>query len=142
MKRPGCFIKKDDGFTLMETLVTLTVTLIISGSIIFAFAAAMKSASKANGSVSTATTMLKVDRFIREQTAEMHIPYWTYSERPVEELKNRLWRSNMGEYIREIQTVTDGAGRNRGIRVQFEVAGKQARTEALFSSIPVVGRKR
>ena len=126
-----------EGFTLMESLVSIAIILILSGCIIIAFSTGMKANIKSVGAIRTANTILETDRFIREQVDSLHIPYWLKPEESIEKLKNQLWRSKVGKYIHEIAILYDTNGNPRGITVDYLVGTKNMKTSALFPFHPV-----
>ncbi|QQO10745.1 PulJ/GspJ family protein [Breznakiella homolactica] len=133
---------RDGGFTLMETLISIAVMLIISGCVIFAFTAAMKASAKSAAAANAAREIIRVDRFIRNQAEELHIPYWAYSSPYIAEFKNSLWRSEAGKYITVVESMYTSAGLPCGVKVTYEIGGRTMQTSALFPAVPVVERVR
>jgi prepilin-type N-terminal cleavage/methylation domain-containing protein len=126
------------GFTLMENLVSMAAILIISGSVITGFSAALRALRQAACTAKTAAEVLETDRFIRRRADTFRIPYWESAERAAADFKDELRRSVKGVYMKEIETIRDGSGRIRGVGVHFEVAGRLFFTGAVFASIPVL----
>jgi prepilin-type N-terminal cleavage/methylation domain-containing protein len=131
----------NDGFTLMETLVSTAVILVISGCVITGFSAGTKAVSRAARAVTNSTRILQIDRFIREQADSFHIPYWLNSAEPFNAFTDTLRRSGIGNTIREITPIHDSDGLIRGVTVAFVVDTKLLQTKAFFPSVPVVKRK-
>ncbi|MCL2128897.1 MAG: prepilin-type N-terminal cleavage/methylation domain-containing protein [Treponema sp.] len=127
------------GFSLMETLVTIAIILVVSFSVLIAFRSGTLGTLNALNEINTARTIIRTDRFIREQAESIHIPYWLNSFDSIENLKNELWRSRAGTLIKEISLITDSSGFIRGVNVSFVVDNKTYSTRTLFSSIPVSG---
>jgi type II secretory pathway pseudopilin PulG len=126
-------------FTLMETLLTVAIVLAVSGVLVMASGVSMRGASQSVKAVSTAATLIRVDRHIRASTNAVHIPYWADSTPYLTNLSGELYRSKIGPYIKSIGTIT--AYRNatpRGIEVVYAVNNREARTVALFPSVPVM----
>ncbi|MDR2021063.1 MAG: type II secretion system GspH family protein [Treponema sp.] len=126
------------GFTLMENLVSMAAILIISGSVITGFSAALRALRQTACAAKTAAEALETDRFIRRRADTFRIPYWEPAERAAADFKNELRRSGKGTYMKEIESLRDGLGRIRGVKVHFETAGQSFFTEAAFASIPVL----
>jgi hypothetical protein len=126
----------------MENLVSIAAILIISGSVITGFSAALRTLRQAARTVKTAAEAVETDRFIRRRAGTFRIPYWESAERAAAGFKDELRRSAKGAYIKEIETLRDGPGRIRGVRVRFEIAGRIFLTGAAFASIPVIEEPR
>jgi type II secretory pathway pseudopilin PulG len=129
----------DAGFTLMEMVVTISIIMVISGSVMLAFTTGFKTLAKTARVTKTAFIVVAVDQFIREETEGLHIPYFTASAVPLNTLKDSLWRSRHGNFMTAIDTIKDRHGRERGIRVHFAIDGSEYVSEALIPSIPVTG---
>jgi hypothetical protein len=82
--------------------------------------------------------MIQTDHFIREEAEKVHIPYWTDSETHAVNLREQLWRSKYGTYIKRIGFIRDRSGFIRGIEVSSEIGEEKIKTAVLFPSIPVV----
>jgi prepilin-type N-terminal cleavage/methylation domain-containing protein len=121
-----------DGFTLMESLVSIAVILIMSGCIFITFTAGTKANSKSVLAAGTANKILETDRFIREKADFLHVPYWLKPDESVEEFKRELQRSRAGKYIRGITTVYDSSGKIKGVDVNYVIEGRAIKTTALF----------
>jgi len=121
-----------DGFTLMETLVSIAIILILSGCIIAAFSAGMKANIKSLSSVRSARLLLDTDRFIRTQADSLHVPYWLNPDESIESFRNQLQRSRVGKYIHKITVIYDGYGSPRGIEAEYNIGMTTAKTSALF----------
>jgi hypothetical protein len=132
---------RDEGATFMETLICIAIVLVVSGSVITAFASGMRALWKAADVSREAYSALEIDRSIRLQAGEFSIPYWEEAESKAAFFRDSLWRSRFGGYIRSIDMMRDREGLVRGLRVEFRLNEKDYRTEALFASAPLVGRK-
>jgi prepilin-type N-terminal cleavage/methylation domain-containing protein len=132
----------NDGFTLMEALVSIAVILVISGCVFTAFSASVRMISKARRTTNTALKILQIDRFIREETESLHVPYWADTSARADLFEDYLSRSAYGRYIRQFDLIRSRAGTVRGIRVFYTVDGASSRTDALFPSIPVLEKTR
>jgi hypothetical protein len=129
----------DAGFTLMEMVVTISIIMVISGSVMLAFTIGFKALAKTAQITKTAFIVVTVDQFIREETEGLHIPYFTTTAVPFNALKDSLWRSRYGNLMTAIDTIRDRHGRERGIRVRFTIDGLEYVSETLIPSIPVTG---
>jgi type II secretory pathway pseudopilin PulG len=127
-----------DGFTLMETLVSIAILMVISSLFVVAFSTAFKAVAKSNDGITEALTITQVDRFIRQQTDSAHIPYWVDSKPYVEELLNELYRSKIGMYIKSIEIINDSRKKPRGILVVYIVKKRRIQTRALFPAVSVM----
>ena len=130
--------RSDDGFTLMETLISIAVLMVVSSLFVVAFSTAFKAIAMSKEQTGMAVTINQVDRFIRRQADSLHIPYWADSKLYAEELRNELFRSQFGQYINTVQIITDSRRKPRGVLVTYTVQNRQMRTRALFPSISVM----
>jgi type II secretory pathway pseudopilin PulG len=128
----------NDGFTLTETLVSITITLIISGCIFVIFSTSSRTISKAYNAAISALNLLRTDRFIRNETDKFHIAYWENASSKAELFKNYLLRSSYGRHIRKFELITSRTGIVRGIRVFYSFGDTAIYTDALFPSTPVM----
>jgi prepilin-type N-terminal cleavage/methylation domain-containing protein len=136
------FINKDDGFTLMEVVVSISVILVISGCIFTAFSVSLKTISRAGQTADTALELLRIDIFIRRETEKFHIPYWADPLEETGKFIDSLLRSSYGRYIGATELLKSNSGITRGIRVFYTVRNTTAHTDALFPSTPVLERLR
>lgn len=135
MKHTNC-----EGFTLMEAIVSIAIIITISGCIIVAFTSGNKANYKSLNVVRTANLILETDRYIREKTDSLHVPYWLKPDESIEEFKNELSRSKIGKQIKTITTMYDN-GIPRGITVEYIAGTKLITTSVLFPFIPVKDTK-
>jgi type II secretory pathway pseudopilin PulG len=131
MKNTNC-----EGFTLMEAIVSIAIIITISGCIIIALTSGTKANYKSLNAVRTANLILETDRYIREQTDSLHIPYWLKPDESIEAFKNELLRSKIGKQIKTIIIMYDNSI-PRGITVEYTAGAKLITTSALFPFIPV-----
>jgi prepilin-type N-terminal cleavage/methylation domain-containing protein len=135
-------IKKTDGFTLAETLVSIAIVLIISSCIILAFSSGSKTLVKAIGAVTTSSKLLQIDRHIRESADDLHIPYWLNPDISARAFVDELRRSKIGKYIQEVVLINNSSGFVRGVTVEYVVNNKRLKTSALFPTAPVLEKVR
>jgi hypothetical protein len=121
----------------METLVSIALILTLSYCIIVAFSVATRANLKSMVAIRTAHKILETDRFIREMTDSLHVPYWLKPEESIAEFKNELWRSRAGKYIQEITTLYDSSGLPRGVTVGYTIGVRHITTSALFPFLQV-----
>ncbi|MDL2228714.1 hypothetical protein LJC14_00515 [Treponema sp. OttesenSCG-928-L16] len=133
---------RESGFTLAEALVSVALTLLLGAAMLSALRTGMKGSRAAYEVAEQAVLALRIDTFIRDEAAGIHIPYWENPNTRSSAGRDALWRSGYGKYIERIETLTDRKGFTRGLRVTFTVAGGRYRTDALFASVPLVGGRR
>jgi hypothetical protein len=126
----------------METLLTVAIVLIVSSLVVVAFGTAMQGASQSYKAVATATTMIRIDRHIRSETNNTHIPYWTNAQPYIDNLTAKLYQSNIGPYIKSIRPISVYPKAPRGIEVIYVVNNRELRTVALFPTIAVLDEAR
>lgn len=131
-----------DAFTLMETLVSIALILVMGYCVWIALSASTRANLKSLGAIRTTNTILQTDRFIREAADSLHVPYWLNPDESIAELKNALWRSKSGKYIKAINTLYDTQGLPRGITVDYTIGTKDIKTTALFPFLQVREVKR
>jgi hypothetical protein len=125
----------------METIVSIAVIITISGCIITAFTSGNRASYKSLNAIRTANLILETDRYIRERTDSLHIPYWLKPDESVEEFKNELLRSKIGKQIKTIITIYDN-GAPRGVTVEYTAGTRQITSSALFPFIPIKDNQR
>jgi type II secretory pathway pseudopilin PulG len=128
----------NDGFTLMETLVSIAIIMAVSSLFAIAFITAFKATSQSNNEIKTAITITQIDHFIRERTNSLHIPYWADSKPYADELRNELFRSKFASHINTIQIINDSRRKPRGLLVIYTVNNRQIQTKALFPSVSIM----
>lgn len=121
-----------DGFTLMETLATISLILIVSFCIITALVSSSRANERSNNTVRTANAILETDRFIRERVDSLHVAFWQKADDSIEEFKNELLRTRIGKNIKSITTLYDSSGSSRGLTVEYTAGNRQMKTLALF----------
>jgi len=131
-------IKSDEGFTMMEILLTVAIVLIIGSAIVVASNTAMQGAKKAGNITETAKKMVSIDRYIRDRANEVHIPYWDNPTSYIDTFNSHLFSSQISPYINTIRVVYDRKRSPRGIEVFYTVNGREMRTLATFASIVLV----
>jgi len=125
----------------MEVIVSIAIILTISGCIILAFTSGTKSNYKSLNAIRTANLILETDRYIREKTDSLHVPYWLKPDESIEEFKNELQRSKIGKQIKTIITIYDN-GVPRGVTVEYTAGAKTITNSALFPFIPIKDTQR
>jgi len=130
--------RNDAGFTLMEILLSVAVILILGSLLVVSTNAAFHGASQSSKAANTAVTLARIDRHIRLRTGAVHIPYWADSTLYIDALSAELYRSNIGHYIKSVETIFDRRRAPRGIQVFYTVNNHEMRTLALFPSVVIV----
>jgi prepilin-type N-terminal cleavage/methylation domain-containing protein len=130
--------KNEDGFTLIETLLSVAIILIISSLFVIGSGTALQGASQSIKTVKTAATLTSIDRFIRTKTNAVHIPYWADTTPYIAALTAELYQSKIGTYIKSVGTISGYRKVPLGIEVVYTVNKREMRTVALFSSIAVM----
>jgi prepilin-type N-terminal cleavage/methylation domain-containing protein len=130
----------DNGFTMMETLVAIAITLVCTGVLTVSFSTGIKGASRGIRSARTAAMIAQTDRFIRRETDDMHIPYWAKPDFYLENHTKNLMRSIIGGYITSVTPAYDTRRRIRGITVNYRIYNQDMQTTALFPATPVLER--
>jgi hypothetical protein len=135
---PKMKLPLEDGFTLMETLVTIGITLILGGILVSVFSLGLRGAEKALTNTRTASEIARTDGIIRERVENFHVPYWANPAPHIEGLTQSMMRSKTGERITAISPIYDGKKRVRGLAVNYRIGGKDTQTRALFPGSPVL----
>jgi type II secretory pathway pseudopilin PulG len=130
--------KNEDGFTLVETLLSIALILIAGGVMVMGSGAALRGVSQSIKAVSAAATINRIDRHIRARTDAVHIPYWSGTKPYIDVLTTELYRSEFGAYIKSVKTIGNYPKAPRGIEVVYTVNNKEIKTVALFSSVAVM----
>ena len=137
MKEKNC-----EGYTLMETLVTVSLILISSFCIITAFVNSSRANARSTEALKICNTILELDSFIREKADSLHVSYWLNPDDFIEEFKNELWRTKARKYIKTITVIYDGSLSPSGVTVEYRAGNKLIKTSALFPFTQVQERGR
>jgi hypothetical protein len=133
----------DDGFTLIESLSSIAITLALSAAVCMLFATLLSDSHEGPRCIMAAVQIARTDTFIRKKAAETFIPYWERgSDVPAVFTAQLLSEKKAGPAdIINVENLYDSKNRIRGITVDYRIAGRQdiIRTSALFGSIPAVG---
>jgi len=131
-------MNKDAGFTLMEVLVTIAIVLVIGSVLVVAANTALNNASFSFKTVNNAAMISRIDRYIREKTNAVYIPYWANPASYIDDLISDLYQSNTGIYIKSVRTIFDSYKIPRGIEVIYIVENYEMRTIAFFSTTGIM----
>lgn len=134
--------KAEDGFTLLETLLSIAIVLIVSSLLVVASNTALRGASQSVRVISTAAMLTRIDRHIRLRTDAVHIPYWADAAPYIDALTGELFQSRFGSHIKSIKTVFDTQKVPRGIEVIYVYNNLEMRTVALLPSIAIMSTVR
>lgn len=130
---------KEAGFTLMETLVTVAVVLLLGSLLVTASKTAMQGSVLSNRTVRTAETIKRLDRFVRESAAEVHIPYWENPAPVIDAYISGVYRSPLGSCFKTVRVIADNNNIPRGIEAVYAVNKIEMKTVAVFSSVAIMG---
>jgi hypothetical protein len=130
----------EDGFTMMETLVTISITLVLGGLLAVLFILGTRGTSHAMNTARTAVEIEKTDRTIREWADDIHVPYWAKPDVYAESLTQSIMRSKIGAIVTSITPVYDNKRRIRGLTVSYRVNNKEYQTRAIFPGTPLLDR--
>jgi type II secretory pathway pseudopilin PulG len=136
----------NEGFTLIEGIVAITLTLICVGFISSLLFSGFRAAALSTANEKERYRILVIDSAIRNAAAAVCIPYWQNSVDGVltfiSILDDKLAHSPDSESVVSVEPLSDSNGFQRGVDVVFRIGGKEYRSKALFSSIPVVEGKK
>ena len=128
----------DDGYTLMEALLTVAIVLILSCVFVITVAGSMNTLSQSFAAINTAVTMIRLDRVIRSSVSSFYLPYWENPQSSIASFTAELYRLNIGSYIIAVYPIRDSRRLYRGLEVVYSVNRREAKTVALFSFVPVL----
>lgn len=128
------------GFTLIETLIVLFISVIMCGLLSYLIIMISSSSTKVVTKVNITTEKLIKDSYIRNWAKEINIPYWsngnTIIDNAVEDLKLHPYYSDK---IYSIEKIKDKREFVRGISVSYELSdGSIQKTDVLFPSYSVL----
>jgi hypothetical protein len=132
----------EDGFTLIEGILAITLTLIYAGVISSLMFSSLRAITNALKSEKEQYRSLVIDAAVRSAAASVSVPYWENSRLGLSLARNALSRTAMTPKDREsivaITPLLDAQGRQRGINVVFRIGAKEYESNALFASTPVL----
>lgn len=133
----------DDGFTFMEALASIGITLVLSAALCFLFVTLLSNGQKGNNRVLQAVRLAQTDTFIRGKAAQTVIPYWERGTDASAVFTAELFSENglKNATVVSVENLYDAKKRIRGVAVNYKITGcpDVFHTNALFGSIPVVG---
>ncbi|MBQ3023939.1 MAG: prepilin-type N-terminal cleavage/methylation domain-containing protein [Spirochaetaceae bacterium] len=137
MKR---FINNQKGYTLIEVLVALSISLIICGLLTNVFISVLKNTLKINDKVVYSYEQILKDDYIRNFISKIEVPYWSTSDTNIDEQISKLKKhSYFNNKIKNIEYLFDSYGYKKGISITYELNnGQEQTTSVLFSSFSVL----
>jgi prepilin-type N-terminal cleavage/methylation domain-containing protein len=124
-------VKKEEGFTLVETLVSIALILIVSGalgSVTFAALRGMEHALKAGRA---AYRLLRMDDQIRAAASQVVVPYWMPAERGTDMVRQLLeTKPETRRMLRGIEMRERGRA---GVTVRYELDGQEYESDVGFA---------
>ena len=135
----------NDGFTLIESLCSIAMTLVLSAAVCALFGTLLSDNHEGPLCIMSAVRIARTDTLIRKKAAETIIPYWERGNDTSAVFTDQLLsekKTGLAEII-NVENLYDDKKRIRGITVDYKIIGSQdiIRTSALFGSIPVVKTK-
>ena len=126
------------GFTMMESMVAIAITLVVAGVLGAIVSTAFKGANSAASSAEGARKLLYIDRLIRNKAEDLYVPYWASMERAGNDFTGELWASGIAKYIESIKLIYNSEKIIRGVEVRYSINNKTFTTFALFSNRPLL----
>ena len=134
-------MKKNEGFTLLETLAAIAFTMAIAAPVCSVFVSYKKGVDSAVKAAGSAFIIVKTDRLLRDKAAKICIPYWKNAEIENESIKKEfLFNLPLDKNVSIVATenLYDKKKNVRGIQVHWQIGKTMLTTKCLYSSIPVL----
>lgn len=134
---------KQQGYTLIEILVSLSISLILCGLLINIFFSVIKNTTKANQYLTISYERILKDDFIRTWSTNIKIPYWSLTDKIIDDKINELKKhSYFKNKILQIEYLYDKYKYKKGIKITYLLSDESIQTTAsLFSSFSVVANE-
>lgn len=130
----------ESGFSMIETLISMFISLLISAAICLVFVSLYRNIGKVNNEISISREKLVKDKYIREWADTIEIPYWdtsnAYLNSKIDELKKHDF---FNKSIKNIEYLKDDLKCKRGIIVTYTLTnGEEQISIAQFKSYSLV----
>lgn len=130
----------ESGFSMIETLISMFISLLISAAICLVFVSLYRNIGKVNNEISISREKLVKDKYIREWADTIEIPYWdtsdAYLNSKIDELKKHDFFNTS---IKNIEYLKDDLKCKRGIIVTYTLTnGEEQISIAQFKSYSLV----
>lgn len=130
----------ESGFSMIETLISMFISLLISAAICLVFVSLYRNIGKVNNEISIFREKLVKDKYIREWADTIEIPYWdtsnAYLNSKIDELKKHDF---FNKSIKNIEYLKDDLKCKRGIIVTYTLTnGEEQISIAQFKSYSLV----
>lgn len=130
----------ESGFSMIETLISMFISLLISAAICLVFVSLYRNIGKVNNEISISREKLVKDKYIREWADTIEIPYWdtsnAYLNSKIDELKKHDF---FNKSIKSIEYLKDDLKCKRGIIVTYTLTnGEEQISIAQFKSYSLV----
>ncbi len=130
----------ESGFSMIETLISMFISLLISAAICLVFVSLYRNIGKVNNEISISREKLVKDKYIREWADTIELPYWdtsnAYLNSKIDELKKHDF---FNKSIKNIEYLKDDLKCKRGIIVTYTLTnGEEQISIAQFKSYSLV----
>lgn len=130
----------ESGFSMIETLISMFISLLISAAICLVFVSLYRNIGKVNNEISISREKLVKDKYIRDWADTIEIPYWdtsnAYLNSKIDELKKHDF---FNKSIKNIEYLKDDLKCKRGIIVTYTLTnGEEQISIAQFKSYSLV----
>ena len=129
---------RESGFTMIECLVAIVITMVMAGTIVIIVSSSFSGASSISISMANTRELLYIDRQIKEKAADLYVPHWASMEIAANNFVDQLWASDIGKHIESVKLIYNSEGLIRGIEVRYSIENNTFTTVALFSSKSLV----
>jgi type II secretory pathway pseudopilin PulG len=129
---------KTDGFTMIETLVSIVFILMITTAVSTALISVLKNNDDASLTLNETRLLLFADQALREKIEAVIFPYWENSVASAQVLRQQIINDNQipGITINDAEIIIIN-GSAHGLEVSYSILhdSKIYKTSALFSSL-------
>ena len=121
--------KKQDGFSLIETIITMFISLLITTALCFIFISFYRNITMVNSILDVSKEKIIKDKFIRDYINQIEIPYWNASTENIREKISSLTQHPYFEdSILNIEYILDEMNCKRGITISYMLKNGDVQT--------------
>ncbi len=130
----------NSGFSLIETIISMFISLLISTSLCLFFTNLFRNFTRVYNEMNFTKEKLIKDKYIRNWTESIEIPYWDNPDEYLNFTINQLKQDDLfNAEVKEIKVLKDTDNYKCGISVTYSLSNSEEQTSVVqFNSISLV----